>query len=108
MIADVVTQERIRELEDKLAGAVEVLNGAGVKMCELIDQLTEYKEAVRVLGKCIEARRREKVTREGFHRVHSPTHTHHQWTRAIEDRFSADNAVDANPIAMAAIEGSTG
>lgn len=37
---------RIRELEDKLAGAVEVLNGAGVKMCELIDQLAAYKVAI--------------------------------------------------------------
>jgi len=42
---------RIRELEDKLAGAVEVLNGAGVKMCELIDQLAAYKVAVEVLAK---------------------------------------------------------
>ena len=44
---------RIRELEDKLAGAVEVLNGAGVKMCELIDQLAAYKVAVGKMGNAL-------------------------------------------------------
>ena len=81
-----------------------------VKIVE-VDRLEKERdaqaEAVRVLGMCVEARRREKVARDGFHAQDATkqTHTHHEWTKAIEDRFTSDGLVDANPIARAAVEG---
>ena len=73
----------------------------------LTEERDAQAEAVRVLGMCVEARRREKVARDGFHAQDATkqTHTHHEWTKAIEDRFTSDGLVDANPIARAAVEG---
>jgi len=67
----------------------------------------DQAEAVRVLGMCVEARRREKIARDGFnvHDATKQTHAHHDWVKAIEDRFTADGLVDTNPIARAAVEG---
>jgi len=86
---------RIRELEDKLAGAVEVLNGAGVKMCELIDQLAAYKVAVGKMGDYYRAEAELQCT---------DFNTPRQQVREIRSAYTkARNAMWVDPICKAAI-----
>jgi len=80
---------------------------AETALAAMTKERDDQAEAVRVLGMCVEARRREKIARDGFnvHDATKQTHAHHDWVKAIEDRFTADGLVDTNPIARAAVEG---
>jgi len=89
---------RIRELEDKLAGAVEVLNGAGVKMCELIDQLAAYKVAVGKMGRRIVS----------LSWVDHPGVTDDDRNKAMTERSESSWVVHADPICKAAIDAAKG
>lgn len=86
---------------------------AGLKGLDLVNEsiiatkdsrISSLEADCALLGACVEARRREKVAREGFHRQ-EPTHTHTDWVKAIEDRFVSDNKVDTSPTASAWVKG---
>ena len=104
---------RIRELEDKLAGAVEVLNGAGVKMCELIDQLAAYKVAVGNLARLLEVWETADEQADLKGQIRGDYGDNDNWTKETGHLLAcaidaARDGIKGNPICKAAIDAAKG